>query len=724
MAVYLLIAQGLVAQGASQELTRAPPTGILLHNPALLSREELKRLFLVRAAELERVLDRLRGNQSASAHSILILGDPGLGKTTLLIRIAHAVEDDSELGGEWWPVRLEEEQYNVGSLADFWLNCLEKIAEDAGDEHFLKVIDDLVEKHQADEPLEEAAFLQLREYSSRKRRKFLILVDNFDTVLGRLDQDSETSRLREVLQGSDFLTLIGAASGPILESLDYESPFYEFFEPIVLEPLGEQESRDFLVSLGNYYDDGLSMQKLVEQRREMLKILHILIGGNLRSTVLLFAILQDQPKADLKTLIDRLFDRNTSFYKESIEGLSPQGQRIFDALARSWIPATAEEVALKVRTERGVASGQLHRLAERHLVTKVRLPQRSMGFQIRDRFFNLWYLMRAGRRERRLLHALLDLVGLLFRDGRPPDGFERLAARLERMELVAENEVEEARREAGKAEASEMSGQMSLFDDRLLSPGVRLLTLCRLKQREAAEKQARELLELDQETAFPRVVLAYLLEEKGQRREALEVIETFAEISPWMRLEQARLNIQAGRMERLPEILLPHELFDELPPRELAMTIAELARKGGDPAVWALQPLLAHLKDRAPDEIAVPLAVCQVELVFGRQEKALASYQDALGLGQELGHRTDSPEQRGFLLHMALQLAAAGLTRELSSLLSEAGLEKEWWPLTHALALRGDDPQRLERLSPEMQELTKLVIQRIEEFQTDSSQKS
>jgi oxalate decarboxylase/phosphoglucose isomerase-like protein (cupin superfamily) len=41
---------------------------------------------------------------------------------------------------------------------------------------------------------------------------------------------------------------------------------------------------------------------------------------------------------------------------------------------------------MELRIGRGVASGQPHRLVERGLVEKVRLPRRAIGFQVRERF--------------------------------------------------------------------------------------------------------------------------------------------------------------------------------------------------------------------------------------------------------------------------------------------------------------------------------------------------
>src|ERR1019366_3880913 len=59
----------------------------------------------------------------------LIIGQRGLGKTTLLRRLAFAVEDDPALAAAWMPLVFPEEQYNVAGLGDFWLNCVDALSD-------------------------------------------------------------------------------------------------------------------------------------------------------------------------------------------------------------------------------------------------------------------------------------------------------------------------------------------------------------------------------------------------------------------------------------------------------------------------------------------------------------------------------------------------------------------------------------------------------------------
>jgi hypothetical protein len=103
---------------------------LTLYNPDLLSKDDLIRGFVARMPLLNELLDDLRraGKAGGSQH-YLLLGQRGLGKTTLLRRFAFAITDDPELSSTWIPLIFPEEQYNVSSLGDFWANCCDALSD-------------------------------------------------------------------------------------------------------------------------------------------------------------------------------------------------------------------------------------------------------------------------------------------------------------------------------------------------------------------------------------------------------------------------------------------------------------------------------------------------------------------------------------------------------------------------------------------------------------------
>ena len=124
--------------------------GAAVYNPGLWSREELKRYFVARMETLDRIIDDLRRERPGSSpqHRI-ILGLRGMGKSTLLRRIAIAVEEDGELAGQWLPLTFPEEQYNVASPCDLWTNCLDALCdalEEKGNREKAARLDAAIEK--------------------------------------------------------------------------------------------------------------------------------------------------------------------------------------------------------------------------------------------------------------------------------------------------------------------------------------------------------------------------------------------------------------------------------------------------------------------------------------------------------------------------------------------------------------------------------------------------
>jgi tetratricopeptide (TPR) repeat protein len=665
-------------------------------NPALLKPDELRSLFVARHAERDQILQHLRAAGSSPQH-VLVVGERGMGKTTLLLRVAYSLDEEPGLGRKWLAVRFDEEQYNLGELADFWLNCLEKIGEETGDPAPLREVDELVRSFKGQE-LREAAFLRLRQYSVQHNQRLLLLVDNFDLLLARLHVQ-EVRRLREVLQSESWLLLVGASANPVV--FDYDSPFYDFFHGIYLEPLAFEETLSFLLKLGTNLKREAETARLLESRRSDLSTLHALIGGNLRTVTLLFSLLDQEPRADLKFLLDRLLDQYTSSYKDAVEALAPQGQRVFDALARAWDPTTADEVSRDLRIERGVASAQLHRLAERGLVVKVQLPQRSLGFQVRDRLFNLWYLMRGGRRQRPSLQALLSFLKLFYPQPGNESGREEILARVRRLHLL----TEEFSAQVGEASSEEAEAQGNLF---MGSSSIRKKYVDMLLTRhdDDALEEAKRYLRGHQDDGLVRELLALSLERRGDAAAAIEVLAEAREsqgLPAWQSAEQARILLAQGEFEKAEPILKALLGSNGIEAEDLASLAVGWAQTGPRSQGWLAEGLIHQALQHGEARADILLAACQVELALDHPKQALERFREALAAaGSEAG-------QSRAILQIALRLASSH-PKEVLDALKESGLSHEWLPMAHALAFLGGESERLEKLSPEMRTFTNMVI--------------
>jgi hypothetical protein len=384
------------------------PLIIAIYNPALLRKEDLIRGFVARQPLLDRLLDDLRreGPASSPQHH-LIIGQRGLGKTTLLRRLAFAVEDDPALAAAWVPLVFPEEQYNVAGLADFWLNCVDALSDAldrGGDRAASQALDAGVEQVSAAGAERSGATLRLLlDEAERLGRRVLLLVDNIDIVLDRLKKDEEWE-FRRVISGEHRLHIVGASSR-VLEALyEHGRAFYDFFQVHELRGFDETETFSTLCQLAQR-SGSADVAKLIRDQPGRIRALRVLTGGNPRTLVLLFKVLAQGPEGDVQRDLEQLLDAHTALYKARFEELAPQAQQIVDAMAIHWDPLTAADLTERLGAL-GVnqISAQLKRLEDFGVVEKTPwYGEKKNAFQIAERFFNIWYLMRASRRVRRRL---------------------------------------------------------------------------------------------------------------------------------------------------------------------------------------------------------------------------------------------------------------------------------------------------------------------------------
>ncbi|HLO65183.1 MAG TPA: AAA family ATPase [Azonexus sp.] len=394
-----------------------------LYNPALWSRDEVRTYYVARPKILARLLDDFRREQAGTRpQHRLILGQRGMGKSTLLRRLAIGVEDDAELAGQWLPLNFPEEQYNVATQADFWLNCLDALGdwlEARGEIAEMQALDAEIER--LDRKDGEGALQTLLRLAAKLQRRLLLLVDNIDLILERL-KDKDWA-LREALQEHPELLLIGASSRALEATYDYGAAFYDFFRIDELRGLSEEEMRETIVNLARLRGAEELICRLDDDPGR-LRVLHTLTGGNPRTAVLLYGVLLKGMDGDVRSDLEGLLDEVTPLYKARFDELPAQAQQLLDKLALHWDPMSARQVADTLGWPVNQASAQLDRLVQAGVVEKVKSGRgKRMAFQVAERFFNIWYLMRASRRVRRKLMWLVEFLRVFFNS----DELQRLA---------------------------------------------------------------------------------------------------------------------------------------------------------------------------------------------------------------------------------------------------------------------------------------------------------
>ena len=396
-----------------------------IYNPGLQDVEALLRGFVAREDLLVEVTADLGAPRPSHR---LFVGQRGMGKTTLLRRIAAEVTRDPALAARWLALTFPEEQYNVVRLSDFWLNCLDAAADALhaqGATARVAEIDTFVASL-PDAEAERCARAQARLLEVAGAGRGLVLcVDNLQQVLGRLDEQEHWA-LRKVLGASAGLVLLAASPFVPEDTQDYGAAFYDFLSLTRLEGLDLDATVRMLGALG----DAAGRPELrvrLESRPGRVHALHTLTGGNPRTVAMLFEVLIGDPEADVRALFEGLVDRATPLYKARFEELAEQAQVVLGALALEWHPATAARLADATRLDVNTVSTQLSRLHRDGLVLKVEVEgEARTAFLVAERFFNLWYLVRASRRLRARVLGFARCLEALYE----PEEIQGLAAAL------------------------------------------------------------------------------------------------------------------------------------------------------------------------------------------------------------------------------------------------------------------------------------------------------
>lgn len=373
-----------------------------LYNQSFQSDEEFTANFVARRQLLDTLSRRLKANgtENDGLHQLLI-GTRGMGKTSLLRRLAIEINHNSELSTYFIPLVFREEQYNVLQLRDFWQNCGEALAEWAdvhGHNELATRLDEALCSEAWNDD-EGAAECFLNEMNALGKRAVL-MVDNLDLILDAL-KENEHWTLRGSLQLRGGPIIIGASTHTLRQTADRNAAFYEFFQPSYLEPLDLPETERCMRTLAKRRDDlGKKVVSILNSDPARLKVLHRLSGGNPRVLALTYRFLETTDAKDAMGDLERLLDEVTPYYKARIEEYQTSLQRAtIDAIALHWDPVTTGQLAEITGVPNTTLSSQLHRLRKDGLIETVETSGSYSGYQITERFLNIWYLMRHGTRR-------------------------------------------------------------------------------------------------------------------------------------------------------------------------------------------------------------------------------------------------------------------------------------------------------------------------------------
>lgn len=400
-------------------------------NPGSQKETDFLAGFIARQNELRFFLSQLRNTQAdQTAKHHLIIAPRGYGKTSLLRRLQIALRDDPEFNARFIPLAFREEQHNVISLDVFWRNCLQSLLETREDEQAATTeIDDLDHLWQKLAPRSELkreeqdgipAWTAFSEHCRALGRRPVLLIDNLDTLLAGLERHQWG--LRSILQLPDGPILIAAAARYPESLSDHKAAFFDFFRITNLPALSDHEVMSCLREFARMRGDrGLPVRRMLESDPGRISALNTMAGGNPRTLGVLYTVLEAHMSDDVLAQLSAMLDTFTGWYQARTEELPMQSRAVFDALALNWDPMTAADLGKVTGLDTPSISSHLSRLEKTGYVESVPLSKTRKtrsGYQVSERFFNIWYLMRNGpRRMRQAIKFLTIFLRSCFNRG-------------------------------------------------------------------------------------------------------------------------------------------------------------------------------------------------------------------------------------------------------------------------------------------------------------------
>lgn len=365
----------------------------LKYNPSFLSDDELLTNFCVRRNELDALVACVRKNATSPNVHTLLTGVRGSGKTMLLRRFAVEIKNDPALSSLWQTVMFSEENYEILSLDDFWLQTLYYLSPAEYEE--IKVRGG----HRSDTGSLELA--RILDFSDRTEKKILLICENMNDLFDTLPSE-DLRQLKNTLQAESRIMLAGSST----IKFDIEHPFYCFFKTLPLARLSCAECEDLWLKVA---------EKKISSGQA--RALEILTGGSPRLLSVLAWFGRDLSFIELMKELEMLIDDHTDYFKGQMEALPPKERKVFATLARLWINSTSAEVAVEARMEQTETASLLSRLVRRGIVEEFPPEggkKRGKTFQLSERLFNIYYLMRLGGRSSLWVRPVVEFLAQVF----------------------------------------------------------------------------------------------------------------------------------------------------------------------------------------------------------------------------------------------------------------------------------------------------------------------
>ncbi|MBI5063507.1 MAG: hypothetical protein HZB87_08615, partial [Desulfatitalea sp.] len=374
------------------------PQTLFKHNPAFLSDEALEDQFVIRRRELTLILETIRGNTGAVNQHLLVVAPRGMGKTMLMRRVALALRKDPELSAYWRPIVLPEENYTVATEGELWLRALSYIQIDRDEERQRSILEALkAERNEA--RLRTQALARLKEIAEACGKRLVVMVENLNTLMEEQAHGNTGWDLRKTLLNEPAIMLLTTATARFDEIENAGKSMFDLFREIKLSPIPTAECIALWKAIAGETLDTTKIRPL-----------EILTGGNPRLLTILASFAGGASFRELMQDLNGLIDDHTTYFKANVEALPPLERKIYATLAEIWSPAGAREIAQQSRLEVSKTSAQFKRLVARGAVVEVARKGRKIFYQIAERLYNIYHLMRQSSTAADRARAVVDFM--------------------------------------------------------------------------------------------------------------------------------------------------------------------------------------------------------------------------------------------------------------------------------------------------------------------------
>ncbi|MBF0320957.1 MAG: AAA family ATPase [Nitrospirae bacterium] len=386
------------------------------YTPGLMASDVLISISMGRDREISRIESILKNASSGrSISNPILIGPKGIGKTHILNIIYRSITGDSKINEKiagfkelFMPVLFSEEEY-VSDITRFVLLILRYLQGSPGGAS-ISVPRELANPTRITDKERAAAVSFLKTFKEKTGKILLLFIDNFNDIIEKFTTDDQ-SALRDVLMTTDAVLIIGTAPTLFDAIINYDKPFYNFFETIRLRDFSYKETKELLSRFASVEGND-ELNKKLKNADSKIKAIHELTGGNPRLILTLIKIIDEGNAASAEDMLITLLDKLSSYFRERMRDLPNQQNEIIDIMARAETLLTPTEIAAAAHLPVNTVNSQLTRLEKSGYVINVTPKRKRIVFyDINERLFSLWRQMRvdAGRRRLRLIVKFYEI---------------------------------------------------------------------------------------------------------------------------------------------------------------------------------------------------------------------------------------------------------------------------------------------------------------------------